>query len=133
MVCEHARAAEPLNYDLPLTVAETGKLESFLGKPLAEHYKVSKVDLNDDGLHEYIVINNECTRQNFCKTLILSDVQESFIELGEADTKTLALSNNYTNGVRNLLVYNHEKNDYDYSVLIWDAPKSSYVFKESGS
>lgn len=133
MVCENSYAAEPLNYDLPLTSQEAKKMESYLKKPLAGNFRVSKVDLNDDGLYEYIVVDNECLRQNFCPTSVLSDAEQSFIELGNIKAKNIALSNKYTNGVRNLLVYNNDKNDYDYSVFVWDSPKSTYVFKEAGS
>lgn len=133
MVCEEAYAAEPLNYDLPLTSQEAKKLEQYLKKPLAGNFKISKVDLNDDGLYEYVVQSNQCSRQNFCETSILTDTDASFIELGKTKAKSVALSNKYTNGVRNLLVYNNDKNDYDYSVFVWDSPKSTYVFKEARS
>lgn len=132
-VCSNSYAAEPLNYDIPLKPQEASKLERHLEKPLAGNFRISKVDLNDDGLYEYVVQNTSCTAQKFCTFDILSDTKDNFFKLGRIKAKSMALSNIYTSGVRNLLVYNNNKNDYDYSVFVWDAPQSLYIFKEAGS
>lgn len=121
---------EPLIYKEQLPQRTSQLIASTLKNENIAAFKAAVSDLNEDGTEEYVVTETDCTSNTkFCRSFILSNAEANSVVLGRVDAKNLVLSNTYTDGVRDLLVYNNPKNDYDYTELQWNARESSYVLK----
>ena len=85
----------------------------------------AQVDLNDDGIDELILRNSSSA--NFSEFHIIGLNNNKVFELGEVTAHKLMISYNRNHGVRSLLAFKNNNNDYDYTVYQWDAETSHYV------
>lgn len=131
-------ASEPLLFNYTPNPIEQ-KLIDQVTKPLEEStFEVSAIDLNKDGIDEFVLKSKECKRtqtnaQNYCHYLIVSNLDdEKMMTLGEFHAKSLILSNNFFKGIRELHVYNVKENDYDYNIARWNTEASGYEIINNG-
>ncbi|MAI62874.1 MAG: hypothetical protein CBB87_10405 [Micavibrio sp. TMED27] len=89
--------------------------------------QLSKIDLNEDGLDEYIVRDGSCIDNHFCEYGVVAKTNQGYINLLRIKSFNLMLGNEYTKGVRNLRVYNNRLNDFNYTTYIWSTSRLSYV------
>lgn len=87
----------------------------------------SAKDLNDDGINEYIITEN-CSygTPKPCDTWVVANNNGNLSILAQFTAKNIALSNKYTNGIRDLLVYNDPGNDFRYTIFRWNSPRGAY-------
>ena len=125
----YAQAAESLRFDAPLAYSSTEKIKSFtvneLSSPL-EKFDLAGTDLNGDGLHEFIVRAKMCERAPLCDYFILGEAKNTMINLGKIEAAYILLGNDYAHGVRNLLVFDNQENDFDFQLYTWDPEQSLY-------
>lgn len=93
-----------------------------------EHIDIATIDLNEDGLNEFITKPKGC--DGLCDFKILADVDGTLLSLGTLAAHNLLLGNAYSHGVRDLLVFNDPANDYNYTVYVWESEHSQYMMRE---
>lgn len=123
------RAAEPLVFQSHAPVYRQEILQNFIASlpALAEGASVATTDLNRDGLSEFILKNTQCHGGAHCDYYIAAALPDgSMTVIGTMAAKNIALSDNYTNGIRDILVYNQETNAYKPATYIWNAAISRY-------
>jgi hypothetical protein len=93
----------------------------------AEQLAIARPDLNEDGLNEYI-IRTGCS--NLCTFVVLAERDNEIIELGEIQARTVALGNDYSGSVRNIIALQDNINDYKRTVYSWEPGTSQYMIKD---
>ncbi len=87
---------------------------------------VAHVDLNDDGLNEFIL--RQCpSPPALCTYSIWAERTKSYIEIGKITALRLTLGAEKRNGVHDLRAYHDPINDYNSIVYVWDAMDSRYI------
>lgn len=96
-------------------------------------YRWAAVDLNDDGLSEYILRPKKCLDTNTaCAHKIIGFTPQGQTSLlGIIKTRDILLGVGYSGTVRNLLARNNPLNDYHFDVYMWSPNQSQYVRQES--
>ena len=113
-----AHAKEPLRFKaLPKDIAFSLRL--------ASPHMAAAVDLNQDGLDEYILRPNDCG--SLCTFLIAGYSANRWAIISEITARTLLMSDSLTNGVRNILVMRNDVNDFSQEIYQWDAQRSQYI------
>lgn len=85
------------------------------------------VDLNNDMIMEWIAFDSSCVQlKKLCKHIIIAKNTEQFIILGQFDALKISPSSQYTNGVRDILVYNSTMNEFKPATVKWNSALSSY-------
>ncbi len=121
-----AYALEPVNFDAQLGLTDSLHLETYL-----KTYEAAPADLNGDGLKEFILKNKDCKAQTLCEYKVLAYSHSETLTLAEFKAQQIALSDHYTSGVRDILVYNNPLNDYAHTIYAWNAANSKFVEKPS--
>lgn len=124
--------AESLSYSSVQGDPDSAVLQSYMDKknlPQPDSLFLSRVDLNDDGMDEFIVKNENCENSKaLCEHIILAQtLSEKIIEIGSIRAKSLVLSPRYHEGVRTLQAYDNPENDFAFSQYVWDAGRSRYI------
>ena len=93
--------------------------------------EIAAIDLNEDGIREFVVRANDCDGNTgvTCEHIIIGEVSKGYIVLGKLNGTRVLLGQDYTNGVRNLLLFSNPVNDFDYDVYVWGAKQAQYVLK----
>lgn len=107
-------------------------LQSFLSQntgETSETYMVSKADLNQDFMPEYIIRQQDC-KDRLCRFFVVAQTDQDFISLLDFKARKIALSDQNTNGVRNILAFKNALNDFDYDVYTWEATRQKYVKRQ---
>lgn len=93
----------------------------------SSHLEITPTDLNNDMIDEYIVRDKQCaSTQSFCDILILAQDDAEFLELGIFNARKIMPAPQYTNGVRDILVYNDLNNVFKHNVVKWNSSASTY-------
>lgn len=85
-------------------------------------FRIAAIDLNDDGLQEWIFIQNNtpaCESNADCMIAIGGLSGGKVILLGEMRGGKIAASSEKQYGVSKLLVYNEKNNDFAYQTYVW--------------
>lgn len=90
---------------------------------------IDAVDLNGDGMDEYVVRVEECAKEQ-CTFTVLADTEKELIELGQIKARTTRADTARTNGILNIRAYDNENNDYSYTVFVWSPEEKTYVAKK---
>ncbi len=122
-----ANAAEKLRFEdsIPRSSFERIKLftDSTLGQSI-DAFEIAKTDLNDDGLYEFVIRQKEC--EVLCRYSIVAESSKTIVPLGDLRGSNIVLGNEFSHGVRNLLVFESPTNDFDYTLYTWHPMSSSY-------
>lgn len=93
-------------------------------------FEIAHTDLNEDGIEEIVLkdTTNNCKyTKSICVYHILGKKSiNELILLGKIEAKQLLIGQEYTHGVRNILIYNNDENDYKYKIYAWNALKAQY-------
>lgn len=133
MFAPQAQAQEKLNYGAPLTPSITLALELYsLANDHFDYkkYQIALVDLNLDGLPEIVLKSIESTN-GYHEFSILNFALNQLNFIVRFPAKDIAVSDTLKNGMRNLLVYEDNNNDFRYTTYIWDSTYSQYIIKDS--
>lgn len=134
---QKSMASQPLSFGYETNAIESLMLSNVLGETFQQTYIIAKIDLNEDGLGEFIARTRDCGapqhNTDFCDFSIIAMQADQTLEIGSFKAKAAKLSNNYFKGIRDLHVYNIQKNDYSYNILRWNPEKSEYRLLTNGS
>lgn len=92
-------------------------------------YLVAKVDLNDDGVDEWIFRQDResaCEANVACNFQIVGLSENKPIVLGNVQGRKIGIAEQKSYGVYRLYVYNKKDNDFVYSQYGWEPQKSSF-------
>ncbi len=126
-----ANAVEPIDFNGKIRESSSLSLGNFLQKNMAfplSSYQIAPVDLNGDGLEEFILHEESCAVSgNDCIFKILSENNDTILLLGEIEGRSVMLGNTTSQGVRDILTVKNGANDYDYTVYVWEPAQSKYI------
>lgn len=134
-----AKASEPLLFNYSPNPLEQKYLHLLTENSDLDNYEIAAVDLNKDGVQEFILKNKTCNasvgaNKHYCQYMVAAFKNDKeFMSLGEFTSKTLILSNNFFKGIRDLHVYNRQENDYDYNIARWNPEISGYEIIRNGT
>ncbi|MCB1531526.1 MAG: hypothetical protein KDJ35_01525 [Alphaproteobacteria bacterium] len=124
-----AYALEPLLYTSKISPSSQVLLREALPAPL-ESFDVAQTDLNDDGLYEFIVHPKDCaSTPDTCSFDILAETGDKMVSLGRIQARDIAIDSDKKFGVRSLRAFDNPRNDYSFSLYVWDAARSRYMIE----
>lgn len=91
-----------------------------------EHLDIEQIDLNEDGINEYIVRHPGCYPDQLCAYDVLADTGEEMLSLAHVEALKVEVGQHYTNGVRNILIFSNTANDFEYTLYRWNSTASHY-------
>lgn len=104
----------------------TGYLDLDSAGPL-DAYEAARVDLNEDGMDEIVLRERGCAeKEKICAHLFLAQTKDKIFKISEIQTRYIMLAGTYSDGVRDILAFRNEKNDYDFDLYVWDSRQSRY-------
>ena len=124
-----AHGLEKIIYNQSISKSSSLLIYRFLDTE--DNLDIARVDLNEDGLNEFIVRDAACGNTgDFCDFDVLAEDKGKIISLGHIRARTLVLGNQYSAGVRHILAYQNPVNDYSYAVYVWEPERSRYILLE---
>lgn len=128
----YAYAYEELDFKRTLNKRSEYLIKQFAQENF-ENIEVAKADLNKDGLDELILKTGDChASAEKCSFEILAETHNQLIRLGTVKARNILLGDQYSSGVRNILVFEDEANDYNYELYVWEPQSSRYIVLEKG-
>lgn len=128
-----ARALETLIYNQKISLSSSVLISKYLGERYDE-YDIAQTDLNDDGLNEFIVKPSACGSENdYCLFSILAETDTKMLDLGTIVARDIAVDEKRFSGVRSIRAFDNPRNDFKFSLYVWEAPRARYKMLESGS
>ncbi len=126
------RGKEPRYRDAAANAREQEVVTFLHGKGLEAKlpYQISTVDLNGDGVDEWIVrqeVSPACTANATCDFYVTGLSEGKIILLGRMEAGKVAISDDRTYGIHKLIVYNDKNNDYRGEPYLWSPKLFSYV------
>lgn len=124
-----AMAAEKLDFNAAIGAKTRLDLNHYIQNTLKttpDSLEIAPADLNGDGLAEYILKDKNCAAEAQCRYTILAETQNGFLQLGQTQAKNLMLGDDTVQGVRNLMVFQNDTNDFDYALYTWQPEAASY-------
>lgn len=92
-------------------------------------YRIAAVDLNGDGVEEWIFRQDPtpaCESNADCALSIGGLSEGEIVLLGEMRGGKIGVSDEKLYGVRKLLVYNEKSNDFAYQTYIWKPVEQAF-------
>ncbi|MEM9469632.1 MAG: hypothetical protein AAF988_05660 [Pseudomonadota bacterium] len=125
-----ARAAENLSFKAAETRQEL--IAIYFVKEQTQSpdfkYKISAIDLNKDGLNEYIACATHCKNNTLCDFYIIAFMSNKPILIGKIKSQKLIVEDTHQFGVRDILIFTNRLNDFDQNKLEWNP--YDFVYKE---
>ena len=123
-----ASAAENLDFDAHPSERNRALIDHFIkgDDPVA----IAETDLNEDGIDEFILKDSTCNPANFCNFTIVADGGDTLIELGKIKALNLMLGNGYSSGIRNILAFQNNINDFDHELYVWEPAQARYILSK---
>ncbi len=93
-------------------------------------FTVSAVDLNGDGVEEWIFRQNltpNCESNADCAFSVTALSKGDFVLLGQMRGGKIGVSDEKLYGVRKLLVYNEKSNDFAYQFYVWTPGRQAFL------
>ena len=127
-------AGQPLSFGSKIGETSRQALQGYIATSLGQSLQnldIAPVDLNNDGLNEFILKTKACDSQNQpCRFLVLSETGDSITLLGDMEGRKINVDSGAVQGVRNLMVYKNGTNDYEYTVYVWEPQAGRYMIAE---
>ena len=129
----NASAVEPLNYSDKTGPTLRVQLSSFLKNTYdtaLSDYQIADIDLNNDGIDEYILKQRRCSIiDKSCTHLVIAEKQNEIFELSRIKAQNLMVGGTLSHGIKDLLAFNDEINDYKFDIYVWSPPQKMYIIK----
>jgi len=123
-----AKAQQTLNFKVAKSFKEK-QITSFVSKNTnidVSSFILAPIDLNEDAIDEYIVKPNSrrlCNDSLFCKHHIIALQDREPIQIGQFDAHKVLISNKNTYGIRDIIIYNNQYNDFKSEIASWSPSK----------
>ncbi len=129
-----SQALEDLKYNHKLSTSLQLQIDEFLEKQYktnSSNYEVASVDLNNDGVLEYILRRKSCKRDNYeCTHIIIAEKIDKILLLSKIGARKLMVDTSTSYGIKNLLVFKNINNDYNFDIYMWSPKKKMYIISE---
>ncbi len=127
-------ALDALKYDNNLSTSLRFQIDRFL----AEHYKsdssaydIASTDLNKDGIFEHILRRKSCdTQKDACTHIIIAEKKDRILLLSKISARNLMIDSKFSYGIKNILAFKSEINDYDFDIYMWSPEQKLYIIAE---
>lgn len=127
-------ALEALKYENDLSTSLRFQIDQYL----SEHYKsdssaydIARVDLNNDGIFERILRRKSCnTQKDACTHIIIAEKKDRILLLSKISAKNLMIDSKFSYGIKNILAFNSDINDYDFDIYMWSPKQKLYIMAE---
>ncbi|MGN7439108.1 MAG: hypothetical protein ACTHOO_10760 [Alcanivorax sp.] len=127
----HAHAIEALKFRDEYSTTLKFQIDHFLQQEQrsdASQYVIATVDLNNDGVSEHILKRKSCnTPVSTCTFIIIAEKGDRILLLSKISAKNLMVDGKVTYGVKNLLAFNDDMNDYEYDIYMWSPKEKLYI------
>jgi len=127
----HGYALEALTFKEDYSTTLKFQIDQFLQEELgteASQYVMADVDLNLDGIDEHILKRKSCkTSVNTCTFIIIAEKDDRILLLSKISAKNLMVDGKVTYGIKNLLAFNSDRNDYKYDIYMWSPKEKLYI------
>jgi len=127
-----SQAWEDVTFSPPISFRENEVVKAY--KKLANKKNpmlIAPADFNDDFINEYILKPESCAKGTICTHVLMAYMEEKPIQIGEIDAHKIMLSFKKDYGVKRLIVYNQEHNDFasvqsrwNPHIFRYEAPKN---------
>lgn len=96
----------------------------------SDNYNIAHADLNQDGQNEHILQRTYCTTTNSgCIYIIVAENKNGFTELGTIHAKSVMPGGSFSYGVRDVLAFDNEINDYNFKIYSWSPQEKKYILE----
>ncbi len=133
--CISAHAMEEMTYsDFTGSVAMQSRLQSYISEHYENNvseYKFSRVDLNGDGIDELVSKKRKCLTvgTQYCEHSILAQTNDAILNLGNITAKHIITAGTSSHGIRDILAFKNQLNDYDFEIYVWSPAEKKYILK----
>jgi len=121
-----SQARESLTYSSGLAERKDRQIYAFVQEqeiyPDVTSIELAKIDLNADGLAEYIArpARTACAQSQFCLYTLVVFKDRTPLLLNKIEAKNLMISTKKTYGIRDLIVYTNPQNDFQARIYSWN-------------
>ncbi len=126
--------AEKISFEYTPKLHELNSIQSYLKglnitSAQKSKIKVAAVDLNEDGLNEFILTHENCMAKRIkCDYRIIAlNKSGSAVKLGAIQGYGIYLDKTYAHGKRTILTSNNPNNDYEMVPYQWNVLKKQYI------
>ncbi len=96
----------------------------------SRNFDIASLDLNGDGIDEYILKRKSCTQaQSICTHLVLADQKTKMRLLSSIRAKHIMVGATSNYGVNDLLAFENNINEYDFDIYMWSPEEKMYILK----
>lgn len=93
-------------------------------------FDIAAADLNQDGVDEYILKRISCVHAgSVCSHMVLADQNNEMLLLSNIRARHLMVGATSSFGVKDLLAFENEINDYDFDIYMWSPAQKMYILK----
>ncbi len=128
-----ANAIEALNYNRKISTSLKHQINLFLGNLYnndISEYEISGIDLNGDGIDEHVLKSKKCDADNNqCNYLIIAEKRDEIILLSEIKAGNIIIGGTSSYGIKDILVFKNNINDYNFDIYIWSPEQKMYIMK----
>lgn len=127
-----AQAAQPLIFKSSTSDIRALSVLTFLqeahGFTPAIPYGIAAIDLNNDGVDEWIVRQDKpgCVQDANCPFFVVGLSQKKPRLLGDVSARKIGITDEKSYGVSHLVVYNDPNDDFTYKSYSWDPFKGRF-------
>lgn len=131
-----AHAAEHIYFENSKTSTANFKINTYLEKTRKVSPRdmlTARIDLNEDGISEYIIKPANCVNAGMnCTHDILAENEDGIVRLGTIKARNLVLGSTYSHGIRDIKAYNNPDNDFDHQLYVWEPARARYTIASGG-
>ncbi len=129
-----AQAVETLYYNNKIGPSLTYQINIFLKDTYdtdLSQYNTAGIDLNGDGIEEYILKPRKCTTEENkpCTHLIVAEQKDKILLLSKVKARNLMVGGTQSHGIKDILAFADKVNDYNFDIYIWSPSQKTYILK----
>jgi len=135
-VAAPVHSAERISFDQTVNARVQKNIDQYVEAApgvLPEPIHTAGVDLNEDGVKEFIITSSNCKdNKDICTYIILADKGKDLLKLGNINAYNILLADSYSHGVRDILAFEDINSDFDYTLYVWEPARSRYTIAGKG-
>ncbi|MDB2682977.1 hypothetical protein N9Z27_01850 [Alphaproteobacteria bacterium] len=135
---QEAFAQEKLYFNNSISDVQEALVAGYVRIHLQAHiddFTIARTDLNYDGIFEFIVKLKDCGKvRELCDFHILAEGPkgDKVLSLGVISAYQVAGGNGSAHGIRDILAFQNELNDFSSVIYRWNEKSSQYQMTEKG-
>lgn len=129
-----ANALEPVDFQSEIKSPSLRlQIDVFLQgfyKTDSRNFDIASLDLNGDGVNEYILKRKTCAQaEAVCTHIVLADQKTKMHLLSSIRARHIMVGGTSNFGVNDLLVFENSVNEYDFDIYMWSPEQKMYILK----